>query len=121
MGPATVFALVSGAVGSKHRLLGRKFGGLKQQNPEDSRYAARRVSRAQYCKGATCLRRVHFCADDLPLCVRRHLHPKQQTVVIIADAQVSGLQYQLEKQGRKVVPLLLDAEVASIPTFTAKA
>ena len=53
--------------------------------------------------------------------VCRHLHPKQQTVVIIADAKASGLQYQLEKQGRKVVPLLLDAEAPSMPTFTTKA
>lgn len=55
------------------------------------------------------------------LCLRRHLHPREQTVVIIADAKASGLRYQLEKQGRKVVPLSLDEEESAIPTFSVKA
>ena len=32
----------------------------------------------------------------------RHLHPAQQTVVIIADVDASGVKAKLEKQGRKV-------------------
>lgn len=42
-------------------------------------------------------------------------------MVIIADAKASGLQYQLEKQGRKVVPLSLDGDKSDIPTFSVKA
>ena len=42
-------------------------------------------------------------------------------MVIIADVEASGLKAKLEKQGRKVVPLVLDDEEAVIPTVPAAA
>ena len=51
----------------------------------------------------------------------RHLHPAQQTVVIIADVEASGVKAKLEKQGRKVVPLRLEEEEAVIPSFSTAA
>jgi zinc protease len=44
--------------------------------------------------------------QDVLEAARRHLHPDQQVVVIAANAE--ALRPQLEAQGRRVVPLVLD-------------
>ena len=44
--------------------------------------------------------------DDVLAAAKRHLHPFQQTVVMVADAK--NVRPQLEASGRAVVPLSLD-------------
>lgn len=45
-------------------------------------------------------------AEDVLGAAKRHLHPAQQTVVIAADASV--VKPELERRGRRVIPLSLD-------------
>lgn len=44
-------------------------------------------------------------AEDVLNAAKRHLHPLEQPVVVVADAAVE--KEQLMKQGRKIVPLQL--------------
>jgi predicted Zn-dependent peptidase len=44
-------------------------------------------------------------AEDVLNAARRHLHPLEQQVVVVADAEVA--KEQLMKQGRRIVPLEL--------------
>jgi predicted Zn-dependent peptidase len=44
--------------------------------------------------------------QDILAAARRHLHPRQQAVVMAADASV--FQPQLEAAGMRVVPLTVD-------------
>ena len=45
-------------------------------------------------------------AEDVLNAAKRHLHPKEQQVVVVGDAEV--IREQLSKQGRPILPLQLD-------------
>lgn len=47
-------------------------------------------------------------AEDVLAAAKRHLHPKEQSVVLLADAKL--VKDELVKRGRTVVPLSLEFE-----------